>query len=84
MGFRFRKRIRLAKGLYLNLGKRGITSISKRVGRLTVTGGKRGVHETARIGEGLSYSTGSRGCLVLLVALPVFSIPVLWFLAGAR
>jgi Protein of unknown function (DUF4236) len=68
MGFRFRKRIRLGKGLSLNLGKRGITSISKRIGRVTVTAGKRGVHETARIGDGISYTTGGRGCLLVLAA----------------
>ncbi|HET9373685.1 MAG TPA: DUF4236 domain-containing protein [Chthoniobacterales bacterium] len=76
MGFRFRKRIRLGKGLYLNVGKRGITSISKRAGRVTVTAGKRGVHETARIGGGLPYSTGS-GCLLLLLAIPP-AVAAIW------
>jgi len=72
-----RKRIRLGKGLYLNIGKRGITSISKRAGRVTVTAGKRGVHETARIGGGLSYSTGSSGCLLLLLAMPA-AVGAIW------
>jgi hypothetical protein len=72
MGFRFRKRIRLGKGLYLNIGKRGITSISKRVGRTTVAAGKRGVHETTNLGGGLSY-----GCLVPIVAIPA-TVAAVW------
>ena len=85
MGFRFHKRIRLGKGLYLNLGKRGITSISKRIGRVTVTGGKRGIHETARIGGGLSYTTGSssggQGCLFFLLLVILATAGVVWMFA---
>ena len=33
------------KGLYLNVGKHGITSVSKRTGRVTLNVGKRGVAE---------------------------------------
>jgi hypothetical protein len=78
MGFGFRKRIRLGKGLYLTVGTRGITSIGKRAGRVTMTAGKRGVHETARIGGGLSYSTGS-GCLLSLLAIPLAVAAILLF-----
>ena len=56
MGWRFRKSFRLAPGVRLNLGRRGITSMS--VGRrgATVNLGKRGVTGTVSIpGTGLSY-----------------------------
>ena len=56
MGWRFRKSFALAPGLRLNLGRRGITSMS--VGRrgATVNLGKRGVNGTVSIpGTGLSY-----------------------------
>jgi len=75
MPFRFRERLRLGKGLYLNFGKRGLTSISKRSGRATVTVGRRGAHESVRLGRGLSY-----GCLVPILALPAF-LAACWLFA---
>jgi uncharacterized protein DUF4236 len=74
MGFRFRKRIRLGKGVYLNLGKKGSSlSIGGRSSTMNIS--KRGVRNTLRVpGTGISYQTkrvGASGCLVMLLALPV-------------
>jgi hypothetical protein len=73
MGFRFRKRIRLAKGVYWNLGKKG-SSLSIGGRGATVNVSKKGVRDTLSVpGTGLSYQTrrvGSGGCLLLLLALP--------------
>ena len=85
MGFRFRKRIRLFKGLSINVGKGGITSVTARKGRITVTAGKRGIHETARIGEGLSYTTGSsssnQGCLFFIAVMILITAVIVWMFA---
>jgi hypothetical protein len=57
MGFRFRKTIKIAPGVRLNLGKSGIsTSVGKRGASVTV--GRRGAHANVGIpGTGLSYRT---------------------------
>jgi Protein of unknown function (DUF4236) len=78
MGWRFHKRIRLSKGVYWNIGKRG-SSLS--VGRrgATVNISKKGVRRTYSIpGTGLSYtSTTSQagGCLLVfgIVLLAIFA-----------
>lgn len=60
MGFKFRKRIKIAPGISINIGKSGITSatIGKRGASLNV--GKNGVRATAGIpGTGLSYTSGN-------------------------
>lgn len=70
MPFRFNKRIRLAKGVTLNVGQRGVSSI--RVGRrgAGVSVGKRGTRTRVGIpGTGASYSKTSAGCLLPLLAL---------------
>jgi hypothetical protein len=73
MSFRFRKRIRLAKGIYWNLGKK---SSSLSIGRsgATMNISKKGVRDTFSLpGTGMSYQTkrvGASGFLVLLLALP--------------
>jgi hypothetical protein len=72
MGFRFRKRIRLAKGLYINLSKKGGSlSVGGRGASMNVS--KRGVRDTFSVpGTGLSYQTkrvGGSGCLIILVAI---------------
>jgi Protein of unknown function (DUF4236) len=77
MSFRFRKRIRLAKGVYLNVGRKG-WSLSVGGRGATVNVSKKGVKDTFSVpGTGLSYQTkrvGASGCLVILLALPaVFS-----------
>ena len=65
MPFRFRRRVRLAKGVYVNVGKRGITSMS--VGRrgATMNVNRKGTRETYGLpGTGMSYQTKRRaGCL---------------------
>jgi hypothetical protein len=73
MGFRFRKRIRLAKGIYWNLSKKGSSlSVGRRGATMNIS--KKGVRDTFSVpGTGLSYQTkraGAAGCLVLLLALP--------------
>lgn len=57
MGLRVRKRIKIAKGLYINLGKNGVSSMSTKVGNVTFNSKGRA---TASIpGTGISYSTTS-------------------------
>jgi hypothetical protein len=73
VGFRFRKRIRLAKGLYLNLSKKGSSlSVGRRGATMNVS--KKGARNTFSVpGTGISYQTkrvGGSGCLIVLVALP--------------
>ena len=53
MGFRVNKRIRIAKGISLNVGKKGV-SVSTRIGNNTVNSRGR---VTTRIAPGISYST---------------------------
>jgi hypothetical protein len=73
MGFRFRKRMRLAKGLYWNIGKKG-SSLSIGGHGATMNISKKGVRDTFSIPKtGISYQTkrvAGSGCLVLLVGLP--------------
>jgi hypothetical protein len=65
MGFRFRKSLRIAPGIRVNLSTRGVsTSVGPKGATLNVS--KRGLRATAQTGiPGLSYSTklggGSRG-----------------------
>jgi hypothetical protein len=57
MGFRFRKRIRIVKGLWINLSKRG-GSLSVGGHGLTAKISKKGVRETVGLpGSGISYQT---------------------------
>ncbi len=74
MGFRFRKRIRLAKGVYWNLSKRG-SSLAIGGRGATVNISKKGVRDTFSLpGTGISYQTkrvGASGCLLLVLALPM-------------
>lgn len=57
MGFRFRKGIRIASGLRLNITKRGISSLSVGGKGLTYNIGKKGTRATGGLpGTGLSYS----------------------------
>ena len=57
MGFRFRKRVRLAKGLYLNLSQRGGSlSIGSRGATANIS--KKGIRDTFSLpGTGISYQT---------------------------
>lgn len=79
MPFRFRRRIRLAKGLTLNVGKRGISSV--RVGRrgAGVSAGKRGTRATVGIpGTGASYSRRAAGCLLPIAAVAGVVVVAAW------
>lgn len=58
MGFRFRKSIKLAPGVRINLTKKGVSSISVGKRGATVNVGKKGTRGTVGIpGSGLSYSS---------------------------
>lgn len=60
MGFRFRRTLKIAPGIRLNLGKKGIsTSIGPRGPKITL--GKSGVRTTVGLpGSGLSYTSYHR------------------------
>lgn len=58
MGFNFRKSFKIAPGIRLNVGKRGISSLSIGGKGARVSVGKKGVRTTVGIpGSGLSYSS---------------------------
>jgi hypothetical protein len=60
MGFRFRKRIRIIPGLWLNASKSGISASLGGHG-LTTNISKKGVRETVGLpGTGISYQTKRR------------------------
>ncbi|MGO9076105.1 MAG: DUF4236 domain-containing protein [Terriglobales bacterium] len=80
MAFRFQRRLRLGKGFTLNIGKRGISSISAGVRGAHVTIGKRGTRHTVGLpGTGLSYTataslkSGSRKSRSTSIAAPTSS-----------
>lgn len=57
MGWRYRRRLRLAPGIYLNIGKTGATSISAGVRGAHLTWGRRGTRASVGLpGSGLSYT----------------------------
>ena len=61
MGLKFRGRIRIAKGVYVNFGKNGITSCSARIGGTTINTNTKGkIKATSRICKGVSYETTLR------------------------
>ena len=58
MGFRFRKSIKIAPGVRINLTKKGVSSVSVGKRGATVNVGKKGTRGTVGIpGSGLSYSS---------------------------
>lgn len=58
MGFRVRGRIKVCKGVYINVGKKGITSVSAKVGGTTINKNRKGrVKATTRVCRGVSYET---------------------------
>lgn len=60
MGFRFRKSIKILPGIRLNVGKKGINSVSVGGRGATTNIGKHGTLTTYSIpGTGISYRTGS-------------------------
>jgi hypothetical protein len=58
MGFRYRKSIRILPGVRLNLGNRGLASISIGKRGFTINISKRGIQTTVGVpGTGVSYTT---------------------------
>lgn len=58
MGFRFQRRLRLFRGVSLNIGKRGVSSISFGTRGAHTTIGKSGIRNTIGLpGTGLSYTS---------------------------
>jgi hypothetical protein len=84
MGFRFRKSIRIAPGLRMNLSRSGLSATVGRPGA-SVNIGRRGVTGTAGIpGTGLSYQSrlgarrgGGIGLTAVILALVILA---LWLL----
>lgn len=61
MGWRFRRSLKIAPGLRLNIGKRGISSLSVGGRGARMTFGRQGVRQTVGLpGTGLSFSSNSR------------------------
>ncbi len=76
MGFRFRRGIRNGPAR-VNIGKRGVTSVSFGRGALRTNLSRRGVsHSVGVPGSGMSYSTRPRGCCLsnTLIGLAVMLI----------
>lgn len=60
MGFRFRRRIKIAPGVYINVGKSGITSATIGKAGASLNIGKKGTRATVGLpGTGISYTSGS-------------------------
>lgn len=58
MGFRFRRSIKILPGVRVNIGKKGVSSVSIGKRGATVTTGKTGTHLNVGIpGTGVSYRT---------------------------
>lgn len=85
MGFRFRKSVRLAPGLRLNLSRGGLSATLGRPGA-SVNVGRRGVTGTAGLpGTGLSYQARldrgrGRGGIGWAAAVLVVVILAVWLL----
>lgn len=79
MGFYIRKRVRLGKGTWLNISKRGI-SASKRIGPLTVNSRGR---TSLRLGKGIGYRGGCLVALVLPLAGLLAAVVAVGSLGGA-
>ena len=68
MGFYVRKRVRLGKGTWLNISKRGV-SASQRIGPFTVNSRGR---TSLRLGKGVGY----RGGCLIAIAVPLAGLAV--------
>lgn len=53
MGLNYRKRVKIGPGLFLNIGKNGISSVSQKIGNVTFN--SKGT-TTINLGGGISYS----------------------------
>jgi hypothetical protein len=82
MGFRYRRRVKIAPGVHLNFGKRG-TSVSLGGHGVTTNYSKRGRRTTYSLrGTGLSYTTKTQkasgcGCAIPMLLLIVVAIGAL-------
>jgi hypothetical protein len=84
MAFRFRKAIKLAPGVKLNLTKRGIssTSIGKKGAMINL--GKKGTKQTIGIpGTGLSYQTDKSTSPFFIMVIIVLII-AFWLFGGPQ
>ena len=82
MGFRYRRRVKIAPGVHLNIGKRG-TSVSLGGHGVTTNYSKRGRRTTYSLrGTGLSYATKTQkasgcGCAIPMMVLIIASMAFL-------
>jgi len=70
MGFRYQKRVRTGKNSWLNISKSGVSGSAK-IGPMTFNSRGR---KSIRLGNGLSYRTGSGGCAGMIA---------LWVMVGS-
>lgn len=83
MGWRFRKSFKILPGVRVNVGKKGISSVSVGKRGASVSVGKRGTHANVGIpGTGLSYRTKIGGKRQSQVDSPVQqkTNPIYWVL----
>lgn len=65
MGFRFRRSIKILPGVRVNIGKKGVSSVSVGKKGATITTGKTGTHLNVGMpGTGISYRTKINGASV--------------------
>lgn len=55
MGWNYRQRVKVCKGVYINVGKKGVTSVSGKIGNVTVN--SKGKVTASLPGTGISYTT---------------------------
>ncbi len=80
MGFRFRKKIKIAPGIDLNLSKSGVSSVSAGRKGAMINLSKRGLKQTIGIpGTGLSYQTDKGTGGIWFVVIFVAICLILWF-----
>lgn len=83
MGFRFRRRVRVLPGLWINISKTGPLSLSAGVRGITANFGRKGTRLTGGLhGTGLSYRTKLRPYAWWALALVVGVVVLLFLLAN--
>ena len=83
MGFRFRRRMRVLPGLWINISKTGPVTLSAGVRGITANFGRKGTRLTGSIhGTGLSYRAKLRPYLWWVLALVVGVVVLLLVLAN--
>jgi hypothetical protein len=84
MGFRFRRRIRVLPGLWMNISKTGPLSVSTGLRGITANFGRKGTRLTGSVhGTGLSYRTKLRPYAWWVFGL-VVGVVVLLFVLVSR